>query len=439
MFNLDNTPRHEPTEAVLTHRTELDIDVLDWEESVKRMRLVYLSVLLAGLSGLIDSREAVAAESLKLGVLTDLSSVYSDSSGNGAIYATQMAVGDLAAELKAAGIEVAVVSADHQGKPDIGANIVRQWLDRDHVDVIVNVPNSAVGLAVQAITRAQKKIFLISGAATADLTGKQCSPYSAHWTDDTYTLAHGTAVALVNQGKKNWFFLVADYAFGHAMEAAARSVVEAGGGKVLGSVRHPVGTSDMSSFLLQAQASHADVIALANGGIDTVNAIKGAHEFQIVQGGQSLVGMGLFITDVHSLGLDVAQGLYLTTGFYWDRNDESRAWSKRFFAKMNMMPTREHAETYSAVRHYLRALLAENTKDADKVMARMKATPVDDFYTHDGVLRADGRLIHSVNVAQVKTPAESKYPWDYYKMVAAIGPDKAFRPLAEGGCDFVAH
>jgi branched-chain amino acid transport system substrate-binding protein len=439
MFNLDNTPRHEPTEAVLTHRTELDIDVLDWEESVKRMRLVYLSVLLAGLSGLIDLREAAAAESLKLGVLTDLSSVYSDSSGNGAIYATQMAVGDLAAELKAAGIEVAVVSADHQGKPDIGANIVRQWLDRDHVDVIVNVPNSAVGLAVQAITRAQKKIFLISGAATADLTGKQCSPYSAHWTDDTYTLAHGTAVALVNQGKKNWFFLVADYAFGHAMEAAARSVVEAGGGKVLGSVRHPVGTSDMSSFLLQAQASHADVIALANGGIDTVNAIKGAHEFQIVQGGQSLVGMGLFITDVHSLGLDVAQGLYLTTGFYWDRNDESRAWSKRFFAKMNMMPTREHAETYSAVRHYLRALLAENTKDADEVMARMKATPVDDFYTHDGVLRADGRLIHSVNVAQVKTPAESKYPWDYYKMVAAIGPDKAFRPLAEGGCDFVAH
>jgi branched-chain amino acid transport system substrate-binding protein len=406
---------------------------------VKRTQLVFWSVLLIGLLGVIGLQRAVAAESLKLGVLTDLSSVYSDSSGNGAILATQMAVDDLAAELKAAGIEATVVSADHQGKPDIGANIVRQWLDRDHVDVIVNVPNSAVGLAVQAITRAQKKIFLISGAATADLTGKQCSPYSAHWTDDTYTLAHGTAVALVNQGKKNWFFLVADYAFGHAMEAAARSVVEAGGGKVLGSVRHPVGTSDMSSFLLQAQASRADVIAFANGGIDTVNAIKGAHEFQIVQGGQSLVGMGLFITDVHSLGLEVAQGLYLTTGFYWDRNDETRAWSKRFFAKMNMMPTREHAETYSAVRHYLEALLAENSKDADKVMARMKATPVNDFYTHDGVLRADGRLVHSVNVAQVKTPAESKYPWDYYKIAATIEPEKAFRPLAEGGCDFVAH
>jgi branched-chain amino acid transport system substrate-binding protein len=403
------------------------------------MRLAYLGVLLCGLLALTGVREAGAAESIKLGVLTDLSSVYSDSSGAGAILATQMAVDDLAAELKAGGVEATVVSADHQGKPDIGANIVRQWLDRDHVDVVVNVPNSAVGLAVQAITRTQKKIFLISGAATADLTGKQCSPYSAHWTDDTYTLAHGTAEALVNQGKKNWFFLVADYAFGHAMAAAARSVVEAGGGKVLGSVRHPVGTSDMSSFLLQAQASRADVIALANGGIDTVNAIKGAHEFQIVQGGQSLVGMGLFITDVHSLGLDVAQGLYLTTGFYWDRNDESRAWSKRFFAKMNMMPTREHAETYSAVRHYLRAVLAENSKDADKVMARMKATPVDDFYTHDGVLRADGRLVHSVNVAQVKTPAESKYPWDYYRIVAKIEADKAFRPLAEGGCDFVAH
>jgi branched-chain amino acid transport system substrate-binding protein len=406
---------------------------------VKPMRLIWRAVLLLCLLGSIGLTKAAASENVKLGVLTDLSSVYSDSSGNGAIFATQMAVDDLAAELKAAGIEVTVVSADHQGKPDIGANIARQWLARDHVDVIVNVPNSAVGLAVQAITRAEKKIFLITGAATAALTGEQCSPYSAHWTDDTYTLAHGTAAALINQGKKSWFFLVADYAFGHAMERAARSVVEAEGGKVLGSVRHPVGTPDMSSFLLQAQASGAQVIALANGGIDTVNAIKGAHEFQITQGGQSLVGMGLFITDVHSLGLDVAQGLYLTTGFYWDRNDESRAWSKRFFAKMNMMPTREHAETYSAVHHYLRAVLAENTKDADKIMARMKAVPVDDFYTHDGVLRADGRLVHSVNLAQVKTPAESKYPWDYYKIVSSIEAGKAFRPLAEGGCDFIAH
>jgi branched-chain amino acid transport system substrate-binding protein len=380
-----------------------------------------------------------SAEDVKLGVLTDLSSVYSDSSGNGAIYATDMAVDDLKTELEAAGMHVTVVSADHHGKPDIGASIARQWLERDHVDVIVNVPNSGVGLAVQAITRAQKKIFLITGAASADLTGKQCSPYSAHWTDDTYTLAHGTAVALVDQGKKSWFFLVADYAFGHAMESAAAHVIEANGGKILGAVRHPVGTPDMSSFLLQAQASHAQVIALANGGIDTVNAIKGAHEFQIVQGGQNLLGMALFITDVNSLGLDVAQGLYLTTGFYWDRTDESRAWSKRFFAKMNIMPTREHAETYSAVRHYLLALLAERSKDSDKVMARMKATPVNDFYAHGGVLREDGRLTHPVYLAEVKTPAESKYPWDYYKIISTLEPDKAFRPMADGGCDFVGH
>lgn len=380
-----------------------------------------------------------SAEDVKLGVLTDLSSVYSDSSGNGAIYATEMAVDDLKTELEAAGMDVTVVSADHHGKPDIGASIARQWLERDHADVIVNVPNSGVGLAVQAITRAQKKIFLITGAASADLTGKQCSPYSAHWTDDTYTLAHGTAVALVDQGKKSWFFLVADYAFGHAMESAAAHVIEANGGKILGAVRHPVGTPDMSSFLLQAQASQAQVIALANGGIDTVNAIKGAHEFQIVQGGQNLVGMALFITDVNSLGLDVAQGLYLTTGFYWDRTDESRAWSKRFFAKMNIMPTREHAETYSAVRHYLLALLAERSKDSDKVMARMKATPVNDFYAHGGVLREDGRLTHPVYLAEVKTPAESKYPWDYYKIISTLEPDKAFRPLAEGSCDFIRH
>ena len=382
---------------------------------------------------------SASAESVKLGVLTDLSSVYADSSGNGAIYATEMAIADLKPELEAAGMEVTVVSADHHGKPDIGASVARQWLERDHVDVIVNVPNSGVGLAVQALTRAQKKIFLITAAASADLTGKQCSPYSAHWTDDTYTLAHGTAVALINQGRKSWFFLVADYAFGHAMEKAATQVIEANGGKVLGSVRHPVGTPDMSSFLLQAQASHAQVVALANGGIDTVNAIKGAHEFQLAQGGQNLVGMGLFITDVHSLGLDVAQGLYLTTGFYWDRTDESRAWSKRFFAKMNIMPTREHAETYSAVHHYLLAVLAERSKDADRVMARMKAMPVNDFYTHGGILREDGRLTHQVYLAEVKTPAESKYPWDYYKIISTIEPDKAFRPMADGGCDFVAH
>jgi branched-chain amino acid transport system substrate-binding protein len=416
------------------------------EETVKRKKSSGGGLLLSGalqlallLSGFIALAGTAHAEGVKLGVLTDLSSVYADSSGNGAIFATEMAIDDLRSELKAAGMEVTVVSADHQGKPDIGAGIVRQWFDQDHVDVIVNVPNSGVGLAVQAITRARKKIFLITGASTADLTGKQCSPYSAHWTDDTYALAHGTAFALTNQGKKNWFFLVADYAFGHAMEKEATRVVEANGGKVLGAVRHPVGTHDMSSLLLQAQASRAQIIALANGGIDAVNAIKEAHEFHIDQDGQNLVGMGLFITDVHSLGLEVAHGLYLTTGFYWDRTDESRAWSKRFFAKMNMMPTREHAETYSAVHHYLRALITERSKDPDKVIGRMKATPVDDMYASGAVLREDGRLTHPVYVAEVKAPEESKYPWDYYKIISTLTPDKAFRPLAEGGCDFVAQ
>ena len=233
--------------------------------------------------------------------------------------------------------------------------------------------------------------------------------------------------------------MVADYAFGHAMEKQATRVVEANGGRVLGAVRHPVGTPDMSSFLLQAQASRAQVIALANGGIDTVNAIKEAHEFHIDQDGQNLVGMGLFITDVHSLGLEVAHGLYLTTGFYWDRTDESRAWSRRFFAKMNMMPTREHAETYSAVHHYLQALITERSKDADKVIRRMKATPVDDMYASGAVLREDGRLTHPVYVAEVKAPEESKYPWDYYKIISTLTPDKAFRPMVEGGCDFVAQ
>jgi branched-chain amino acid transport system substrate-binding protein len=377
------------------------------------------------------------AETLRLGVLTDLGGPYSDSSGQGAVWATQMAVDDLKSALTTAGFNVSVLSADHESKPDVGASIVRAWLDQDGVDVIVNVPNSAVGLAVQSITRSRKKIFLITGAATADLTGAQCSPYAAHWTDDSYTLASGSALALLRQGKDTWFFITADYAFGHSAEAQARRVIEANGGKVLGSVRHPVGAADMSSYLLQAQASGAKVVALANGGGDTINAIKQAHEFHIAQSGQNLVGLGLFITDVHSLGLDVTQGLYLTTGFYWDRTDQTRAWSKRFFDKIGRMPTREQAETYSVARHYLEAAISEQSKDADKVIAKMKATPVNDFYAQDGKLREDGRFLHPVYLAQVKSPAESKYPWDYYTILATLDPRTAFRPLADGGCPFI--
>jgi branched-chain amino acid transport system substrate-binding protein len=377
------------------------------------------------------------AETIKLGVLTDLSSTYSDSSGKGAIVATQMAVDDLKQELAAAKFDVTVLSADHLGKADVGSSIVRGWLDNDGVDAIVNVPNSAVALAVQNLTRERKKVFLITGAATSDLTGKACSPYSAHWTDDAYTLASSTPIALLNKGLDTWFFVTADYAFGHSAESEATKVILAHGGKIVGSVNHPVAVADMSSFLLQAQASHAKVIALANGGGDTINAIKAAHEFGITQSGQALVGMGLFITDVHTLGLEAAQGLYLTTGFYWDRTDETRAWSKRYGAQMGSMPTREHAETYSAVRHYLQAAIAEHTTNSDKVMARMKSTPVDDFYAPGATLRQDGRLIRPVYLAQVKTPAESKYPWDFYKIISTIKPEDAFRPLEAGGCPFV--
>ncbi len=352
-----------------------------------RIRIAHVLMTLAVMTVL--SVRPGWTETLRLGVLTDLGGPYSDSSGQGAVWATQMAVDDLKPALTTTGFDASILSADHEGKPDVGANIVRAWLDQDGVDVIVNVPNSAVGLAVQSITRSHKKIFLITGAATADLTGPQCSPYAAHWTDDSYTLASGTALALLKQGKDTWFFVTADYAFGHSVEAQARRVIEGNGGKVLGSVRHPVGASDMSSYLLQAQASGAKVIALANGGGDTINAIKQAHEFRISESGQNLVGLGLFITDVHSLGLDVTQGLYLTTGFYWDRTDETRAWSKRFFDKIGRMPTREHAETYSAVRHYLEAVIADRSKDSDKVITRMKATPVNDFYAQGGKLRAE--------------------------------------------------
>ncbi|HLZ66384.1 MAG TPA: ABC transporter substrate-binding protein [Aliidongia sp.] len=378
------------------------------------------------------------AETIKLGVLTDLSSTYSASSGKGAIVATQMAIDDLKPELAAAKFDVTVLSADHLGKADVGSSIVRGWFDNDGVDAIVNVPNSAVAMAVQNLTRERKKIFLITGAATSDLTGKACSPYSAHWTDDAYTLASSTPIALLNKGLDTWFFVTADYAFGHSAEAEATKVVLAHGGKIVGSVAHPVAVADMSSFLLQAQASHAKVIALANGGGDTINAIKSAHDFGITQGGQALVGMGLFITDVHTLGLGAAQGLYLTTGFYWDRTDETRAWSKRYGALMGgSMPTREHAETYSAVRHYLQAVIAEHTTNSNKVMAKMKSTLVDDFYAPGATLREDGRLIRPVYLAQVKTPAESKYPWDYYKIISTIKPEDAFRPLKDGGCPFI--
>lgn len=376
------------------------------------------------------------AQDLKLGVLTDLGGPYADSSGQGAVEATKMAVEDMQAELGARRVEV--VAADHQSKPDIGAAVARRWLDTEGVDVIVNVPNSAIALAVQTVTRERRKIFLISGGATVELTGRQCSPYTAHWTDDTYSLSTGTTRAVMELGGADtWFLVTADYAAGYGLASAARRVIEQMGGRVLAEAKHPFGTTDQSSYLIQAQNSGANAIALANAGTDTILSIKQAHEFHIGPPQQKIVAMALFITDVHSLGLEVAQGLYLSAGFYWDHDDATRAWSRRFFERIGRMPTREQAETYSAVRHYLRGVLATGTKDAAQVMAWMKANPVDDFYAHGAKLREDGRLIHPIYLLQVKSPAESHYPWDYYKLIREISSDRAFRPLAEGGCPFV--
>ncbi|MGD0107486.1 MAG: ABC transporter substrate-binding protein [Rhodopila sp.] len=379
---------------------------------------------------------AARAQNVKLGVLTDLGGPYADSSGQGAVEATRMAAEDLKAELGSHHVDV--ISADHESKPDIGAAIARKWLDTENVDAIVNVPNSAIALAVQNVTRERKKIFLITGGATAELTGKQCSPYSAHWTDDTYSLSTGTTRAVMARGNADtWFLITADYAAGHGLASAAKAVILANGGKILGEAQHPFNTDDQSSFLLQAQASGAKVIALANAGTDTINSIKQAHEFHIGGNNQTIVAMALFITDVHSLGLEVSQGLYLTAGFYWDTNDATRAWSRRFYDRIGRMPTREQAETYSAVRHYLRGVIATNATDAATVMVWMKANPVDDFYAKGARLREDGRLIHPIYLLQVKSPGESKYPWDYYKILATLPPEQAFRPLSEGGCPFV--
>src|SRR5438309_5751804 len=341
---------------------------------------------------------------IKIGVLNDQSSLYADISGQGGAVAARMAVEDFGAAKK--GMKVEVISADHQNKPEVGSSIARQWYDRDGVDVIVDVPTSSVALAINQVTREKNKAFLVSGAATSDLTGKACSPNTIHWTYDTWMLAHGTGSAIVGTGKKTWFFLTADYAFGHALERDTEEVVVKNGGKVLGKVRHPLNAQDFSSFLLQAQSSKAQVIGLANAGGDTINSIKQAAEFGIVKGGQKLAGLLVFISDIHSLGLERAQGLSLTEAFYWDLNDKTRAFSKRFAAKNNgKMPTSIQAGYYSATLAYLNAVKAAGTDDADKVMATLKSTKWDDPVFGASYVRADGRKMHDMYLFEVKTPA----------------------------------
>jgi branched-chain amino acid transport system substrate-binding protein len=374
---------------------------------------------------------------IKLGVTGDMSGLYADITGPGSVLAAKMAVEDFQKTSKA-GLKIEVVSADHQNKPDVGSSIVRKWFDSDQVDAVVDVPTSSVALAVSQITRDKNKVMLTSGAATSALTGTACSPNTVHWTYDTWMLANGTGSAIVKTGGKSWYFLTSDYAFGHALEKDTEAVVLKNGGKVLGKVRHPLNSQDFSSFLLQAQASKAQIIGLANAGGDTINSIKQAAEFGIVKGGQNLAGMLVFITDIHSLGLEKAQGLIFTNTFYWDRNDATRAWSKRFMAAHGgKAPTMVHAGVYASVLHYLKAIEAEKTDDATKNMAKMKAMPTDDPLFGKGMIRADGRKIHEALLVEVKKPSESKGPWDYLKIRSVIPADQAFRPIDAGGCPLV--
>jgi branched-chain amino acid transport system substrate-binding protein len=373
---------------------------------------------------------------IKIGVLTDMSSLYTDLSGAGSVEAAKMAVEDSGIEKR--GLKVEIISADHQNKPDVGSAIARQWYDTDKVDVIVDTPNSGVALAVNQITKDKGKAFLVSGAASSDLTGKACSPNTIHWTYDTWMLANGTGSAIVKTGGDTWFFLTSDYAFGHALERDTEAVVLKNGGKVLGKVRHPLNTQDFSSFLLQAQASKAKIVGLANAGGDTTNSIKQAAEFGIVKGGQNLAGMLVFLSDIHGLGLNAAQGLIFTETFYWDLNDQTRAWTKRFVAQNGgKYPTMVQAGVYASVLHYLKAVEAAKTDDGTKVVAKMKELPTDDPLFGKGSIRADGRALHPAYLVEVKKPAESKGAYDYLKVRTTSPADQAFRPLADGGCPLV--
>jgi branched-chain amino acid transport system substrate-binding protein len=401
------------------------------------MKAVKRSLLALALAGLASVAQAQVSDNIiKIGVLTDMSSLYTDLAGYGSIVAAKMAVEDSGIEKR--GYKVEIISADHQNKPDVGSNIARQWFDVDKVDVIVDVPNSGVALAVNQIAKEKGKAFLASGPGTSDLTGKACSPNTIHWAYDTWMLANGTGTAITKGGGDSWFFIAADYAFGAALERDTTAAVTRNGGKVVGGVKVPLNTQDFSSFLLQAQASKAKIVGLANAGGDTTNSIKQAAEFGIVKGGQKLAGLLVFITDVHAIGLPTAQGLTFTETFYWDMNDQTRAFSKRFAeADKGIHPTMVHAGVYSSLLHYLKAVEALKSDDGTKVIAKMKEMPTDDTLFGKGSIRADGRKLHPAYLVQVKTPAESKAPWDYYKIVATIPADQAFRPLADGGCPMI--
>ncbi|TWC01266.1 amino acid/amide ABC transporter substrate-binding protein (HAAT family) [Bradyrhizobium macuxiense] len=398
------------------------------------MRLPHLAVLLGCLAS-CHSGAAIAQISddlVRIGVLNDQSGVYADFGGPGSVIAARMAVEDFGG--KVLNKPVSIVVGDHQSKADIGAAIARHWFDVDNVDMAVGFDNSSVALAVEQVALQKNRIAIAGAVGTTAFTGKNCTPNEASWLQDSYALTNTLARSMVGSGGDTWFFITADYAFGYSMEANASSAVLASGGKVLGSVRHPINSADFSSYLLQAQASGAKVVGLANAGGDMINATKQAAEFGLSRRGQTLVSLLAFISDVHSFGLRAAQGLRFVTGFYWDRNDETRTWSKRFFERHGRIPTSAQASVYSAVRHYLRAIEAAGTDEPKAVMAKMREIPVNDFYTKGGKLREDGRLLHDMYFVQVKTPDESSGPWDYYKIIGTIPGDQAFRPAGEDGC-----
>src|SRR5271167_2930374 len=373
-----------------------------------------------------------SAQGVKIGILNDQSGVYADYGGKGSFEAAKMAIEDFGGSVLGQTIEL--VTADHQNKPDLAGNIARRWYDAEGVDMITDLTTSSVALAVQGIAAEKKKIDIVVGAATSAITGANCSPYGFHWAFDTHALAVGTGGALVKAGGDTWFFMTADYAFGYALEKDTSEIVTANGGKVLGSVRIPLNSSDFSSFLLQAQSSKAKIIGLANAGLDTTNSIKQAAEFGIVNGGQKLAGPLVTLAEVHGLGLQAAQGLVLTEGFYWDQNDKTRAFSERFFKRTGRMPNMIQAGTYSATLQYLKAVKAAGTKDSDAVVKKLKELPVDDMFAEGGKVLANGRMVHDLYLFEVKKPSESKKPWDYYKQLAVVPGDKAFPSAKDSGC-----
>ncbi|MCK1513482.1 ABC transporter substrate-binding protein [Bradyrhizobium sp. 190] len=399
------------------------------------MRWNVLGSVLLALILPVAAQAQISGDVVRVGVLTDMAGVTADITGKGSLVAAEMAVREI--DGKVLGKPVEVISADHQHKADIGTAIARRWFDVEGVDTIVDVPNSGVALAIQGLAREKKRIVLYSGAGATALTNEQCSPYGFHWTYDTYAVSHGTASAVVKNGGASWFFLASDYAFGHQLQNDATGVITAAGGKVLGAARHPLNTSDFSSFLLSAQASGAKVVGLANAGNDTVTAMRQAGEFGLVQGGQSLAALILFLQDVHALGLKDAQGTYLTTSSYWDMNDATRAWSKQFMTRTGMMPSMLHAGVYGAVRHYLKAVARAGTDDAEQVAAAMRTIPIEDVFSENAVIREDGRITRTMYLVRVKKPSDSKYPWDYFEVLRSIPPEETVWPLSASKCPLV--